>query len=145
MTRRRVVAALAVVAGGLVIWLVAPAVTSTGPREDLPPAYAGRANPRAGEADTVAVGAALFKDECTSCHGPDADGRGPAATGLTPPPANLRGGDTLLRHSDAYLYYRLSEGKPGTAMPSFRGALDEAERWALVAYLRSLHPDDGRR
>ncbi len=47
------------------------------------------------------------------------------------------------RHSDAYLYYRISEGKPGTAMPSFHGALAEPERWALVAYLRSLH--DGRR
>jgi mono/diheme cytochrome c family protein len=41
-------------------------------------------------------------------------------------------------HSDAYLFYRVSEGKAGTAMPAFRGALDEQERWALVSYLRSL-------
>jgi hypothetical protein len=32
----------------------------------------------------------------------------------------------------------VSEGKPGTAMPSFRGSLAEDERWAVVTYLRAL-------
>jgi cytochrome c2 len=35
----------------------------------------------------------------------------------------------------------LSLGKPGTAMPSFHGVLDETQRWEVIAYLRSLaHP-----
>jgi mono/diheme cytochrome c family protein len=44
----------------------------------------------------------------------------------------------LQQHSDAYLYYRVSTGKPGTAMPSFHGVLGETERWQVVSYLRSL-------
>jgi mono/diheme cytochrome c family protein len=44
----------------------------------------------------------------------------------------------LAQHSDAYLYYRVSTGKAGTAMPSFHGVLDETERWQVIAYLRSL-------
>ena len=124
---------------GLLVWLVTPLVTSTGPDEALPHAYAGRANPRAGDPAAAAVGAVLFQDNCASCHGTHADGHGAAAVGLVPPPANLETGEVVPRHSDAYLYYRISEGKPGTAMPSFHGALGESERWALVAYLRSLH------
>ncbi len=86
----------------------------------------------------MSEGVALFQSNCASCHGEHADGHGPAATGLTPPPADFRGTDVLARHSDAYLFYRVTEGKPGTAMPSFRGALAARERWAVVAYLRSL-------
>ena len=44
----------------------------------------------------------------------------------------------LAQHSDAYLFYRVSTGKPGTAMPSFHGVLDETERWQVITYLRSL-------
>lgn len=139
MTRRRVAAALVLMAAGLLVWLAAPAVTSTGPREDLPAAYAGRVNPRASDPAAAVAGATLFRDNCASCHGAEADGHGAAAVGLTPPPADLGGSDVVTRRSDAYLYYRLSEGKPGTAMPSFHGALGEQERWALVAYLRSLN------
>jgi putative copper resistance protein D len=101
----------------------------------------GRVNPRAGDLAAVSEGVALFQGNCASCHGERADGHGAAAAGLTPPPANFRGTDVLARHTDAYLFYRLTEGKPGTAMPSFRGALAERERWAVIAYLRSLTPD----
>ncbi len=129
--------ALVLAAGGAAVWLrSAPERLS----EQLPAEMAGRANPRAGDAEAVREGVALFQSNCASCHGEQADGHGAAAGGLTPPPANFRGTDVLARHSDAYLFYRLTEGKPGTAMPSFRGALSERERWALVTYLRSLTP-----
>ena len=130
--------AIALCAVALVLWRIAPALT-TAARDDLPAPYERRANPRASDPTAVAAGAALFRDNCTSCHGDGADGRGPAAPGLTPAPADLRGSRVIPEHSDAYLFYRVSEGKPGTAMPSFRGTLDEHERWALVSYLRSLH------
>jgi mono/diheme cytochrome c family protein len=142
VSRRRLaiaVAAVLVVTGvGVALWL-RPAGAL--PAENLPPEMAGRVNPRAGDLTAVSEGVALFQDNCASCHGERADGHGTAAAGLTPPPANFRGTDVLARHSDAYLFYRLTEGKPGTAMPSFRGALAEQERWAVIAYLRSLTPD----
>jgi mono/diheme cytochrome c family protein len=136
-TRGRTTVVLAVAAG------IAAAISvacwwSSGPSESLPPAFAARVNPRAHEGAAVAAGELIFRDNCSSCHGDRADGHGVAAVGLVPPPANFRAGDVLPRHSDAYLFYRLTEGKPGTAMPSFRGALSEDERWAVVSYLRSL-------
>jgi len=67
---------------------------STSPREDLPPEFAGKFNPLAG-AEAVAAGASLFQQNCATCHGTLADGHGPAATGLEPPPANFRGGPVL--------------------------------------------------
>lgn len=140
MTRGRLASVLAVGVIVVAAWLVAPGLTARGPREDLPPELQGRVNPRAHEPAAVAEGAALFEGNCATCHGAAADGRGEAAPGLNPPPANLRDGDVLRQHSDAYLYYRLGVGKPGTAMPSFHGALDERERWAIIAFLRTLRP-----
>jgi copper transport protein len=133
VTRGRVAVVAALGAAAAVAWWLAAA----GPREALPPEFAGKRNPLAGES-VVAAGAELFRVNCASCHGDRADGHGPAAAGLVPPPADFRSGLVLARHSDAYLYYRLSLGKPGTAMPSFHGVLDETERWQVITYLRSL-------
>lgn len=139
--RVRVVVAAVVVAAGLGVALWSRAARA--PREDLPADAAVRVSPRAHDAAAVVEGAAVFRDNCASCHGEHADGHGEAAAGLTPPPADFRGSDVLARHSDAYLFYRITEGKPGTAMPSFRGTLAEDERWAAIAYLRTLAPDTG--
>jgi mono/diheme cytochrome c family protein len=132
--RRAVPIVVAVAALAAAVWFV-EAATRT--REDLPAGFAGRRNPLAG-AEAVAAGARVFHDNCASCHGDEADGRGPAADGLVPPPANFTRRPVLADHSDAYLYWRISTGKPGTAMPSFHGVLGETERWQLVSYLRII-------
>jgi mono/diheme cytochrome c family protein len=126
-----VVAALG--ASAAVAWWTLPGR----PREDLPGEFAGKRNPLAG-AEVATIGARIFRANCAPCHGEGADGHGPASVGLVPPPANFRSGAVLAQHSDAYLYYRVSVGKPGTAMPSFHGVLDETERWQVITYLRSL-------
>jgi len=38
---------------------------------------------------TLPNGQKLSKDRCASCHGADATGNGPAASGMSPSPANL--------------------------------------------------------
>jgi mono/diheme cytochrome c family protein len=38
----------------------------------------------------VAKGRAIYLDHCASCHGINADGKGPVAPALSTPPANLR-------------------------------------------------------
>src|SRR5262249_27530049 len=106
--------------------------------EALPSAFASRTNPHAGDTAARESGRRLFLENCSQCHGDGADGHGPAAQGLTPPPANLSGPAVVPQHSDAYLFYRLTVGKSGTAMPSFHGVLSEDERWTIVTYLRSL-------
>jgi mono/diheme cytochrome c family protein len=37
----------------------------------------------------TAVGAELYRQKCTMCHGPSGRGDGPAAANYDPPPANL--------------------------------------------------------
>lgn len=41
------------------------------------------------DATTIALGEALFKERCATCHGADATGNGPAAEALKVAPANL--------------------------------------------------------
>ena len=130
-------ALVAAVAAAAVAWWLVPLTGPARVHEDLPPEFAGKRNPLTGP-EAIAAGDRLFHANCATCHGTDADGHGPASAGLTPPPADFRSGTVLGRHSDAYLYYRVSTGKAGTAMPSFHGVLDETERWQVIAYLRSL-------
>jgi high-affinity iron transporter len=130
-------ALVAAVAAAAVAWWLVPLAGPARLHEDLPAEFAGKRNPLIG-ADAVAAGARLFQANCATCHGEHADGHGPASVGLTPPPANFRSGPVLGQHTDAYLYYRVSTGKAGTAMPAFHGVLDETERWQVIAYLRSL-------
>ncbi len=135
MSRGRAALAAAVGAAVVGAWMLAPARSAL--REELPPEFAGKANPLTGP-EAVAAGASLFRQNCATCHGAGADGRGPAANGLHPPPADFRNGPVLAQHSDAYLFYRLTTGKPGTAMPSFHGVLDETARWQVITYLRTV-------
>src|SRR5205085_10213386 len=51
-------------------------------REDLPPTFVGRTNPRVHDPAAAAEGAAIFQSNCASCHGERADGPGVAAVGL---------------------------------------------------------------
>lgn len=77
----------------------------------------------------------LYRRHCSSCHGRDGRGRGPAASVLDPSPRNFRG-DTLARRTDRELFEVITEGRPGRGMPGWEGVLSERERWALVRYLR---------
>ena len=97
-----------------------------------------RVNPLAADPAAVGRGRGLFVQTCAPCHGVEADGHGPGSVGLTPSPANLAGPDVVPRYSDGYLFWRISKGKRGSAMPSFQHSLGEAERWSIVAWLRSL-------
>ncbi len=40
--------------------------------------------------------------------------------------------------SDALWFWRISEGKPGTKMPSYKNRLTDEQRWQLIAYMRSF-------
>lgn len=91
-------------------------------------------------ADGVEKGGELFQRNCVACHGVHADGKGPGAAGLTPPPRNFQDAAAKWTRSREPLdiYRTLSEGNPGTAMPPFSTFLTPADRWALVHYLGSL-------
>ncbi|SUB82786.1 Cytochrome c oxidase subunit III [Pragia fontium] len=83
---------------------------------------------------SIAQGAELFANNCTSCHGVNGDGQGPAAALYKPAPF-----DFLHQQPDAQEIDRvLRQGVPGTAMPPFP-TMSAAQRAALASYVRSLH------
>ena len=43
-------------------------------------------------------------------------------------------------HTDADLFYWLSEGVAGTAMPAFKDRLSVDERWHVINYLKTFAP-----
>lgn len=130
------VTALVALGTGAVIWrLQARRVVEPG----VPAEYRDLENPFASDPEARTAGMRLYFDKgCTSCHGIRADGKGPSSRGLNPPPANFASGTLLRDHSDPYLYWRITEGKHGTAMPRWDGMLDETQRWQIVSFLRSL-------
>lgn len=55
-------------------------------------------------------------------------------------PRDLTAGIFKGSSEDRDLYYRIMAGLPGSPMPSYAGAYDEEEVWALVRYVQSLVP-----
>lgn len=109
---------------------------------DVPAEYAGLENPLPNDGDQVAAGAAIFALNCAACHGVEGKGDGVAAESLEPRPSDLTAEAMMAEVTDAYLYWRISEGgnmEPfNSAMPAWKGTLSENERWQVILYLRSL-------
>jgi mono/diheme cytochrome c family protein len=105
----------------------------------IPAAYRGLRNPLAHSAKVISEGEALYRANCAACLGDSGAGNGPAAVGMYPPPANLRWLIGRPMVSDGYLMWAISEGGGGmgTAMPAFKDALSETERWKIIRYLEA--------
>jgi mono/diheme cytochrome c family protein len=100
----------------------------------VPAEYAGKTNPYG--IDAAAQGAKEFQTNCEMCHGPQGHGDGPAGQSLEPRPKNL----AVLQKNvgDDYLFWRISEGKPGTSMVAWKGTLDTDQIWQIVSFIRTL-------
>jgi mono/diheme cytochrome c family protein len=109
---------------------------------DPPSEYAKLTNPFAGDAAAIAAGQTIFNTNCMTCHGAQGQGDGPTAVALNPKPAKLADRQMMDMLSDGYLFWRVSEGGAMTpfnsAMPSWKAALSQEQRWQVVSYVRSL-------
>ncbi|HXE56613.1 MAG TPA: FTR1 family protein [Gemmatimonadales bacterium] len=85
-----------------------------------------------------ARGAAIYREQCASCHGLAGRGDGPAAAGLDPPPADLTDAAALRGTSPLDYYHRITIGVAGTAMPAFESRLGPDDRWAAAVYATLL-------
>ncbi len=94
-------------------------------------------NPLPVTSETLREGRALFLEHCTVCHGLTGQGDGPAAAGLEPRPADLTAAH-VDEHTDGDLFWWLTHGMPGTAMPAWQEHLTASARWRLVQHLRAL-------
>jgi mono/diheme cytochrome c family protein len=86
----------------------------------------------------LARGEALFKQNCTSCHGDTGHGDGPAVATLNPKPRNFTQPEKWTRgYRVTDIFTTISAGVKGTGMAAF-DFIVPADRMALVHYVRSL-------
>lgn len=77
----------------------------------------------------------IFNKNCKSCHG-DIGKNNPVA--LTPDPGDPAN-EKFAVNTDGELFYKITMGKG--SMPKFKDMLSENDRWAIVSYIRTFHPD----
>lgn len=118
-----------------------------------------------GDADQVTLGEAVYGRDCARCHGGDLSGefgwlkkeneadfseaeieRMMQSLDNVAPAHDSSG--TTWRHDDATLFSIIKDGpkvvlaKQESRMPGFENRLDDAEIWAVVAFLKSHWQDD---
>ncbi len=125
---------------------------STAP-SDLPPAenrtihpappgeYTGLSNPVPNTPENVMTGKGLYAAFCSPCHGGNFDGKGPAARGFNPPPANFSDPTTIAMLQESYLFWRIKKGGVGlpvegmpwkSAMPRWEVELPDEWIWKII-------------
>ena len=96
----------------------------------------GRGNPVAGED--------LYLRFCSSCHGPEGFGDGPAAGGMSPAPRNLRNPEFRAQQGSFTLFDSISRGGPeGHTVPmmkEYARSLTIQNVWDLVEYIQLQPP-----
>ncbi|MBT3337625.1 MAG: cytochrome c [Anaerolineae bacterium] len=109
---------------------------------EIPEPYTGLVSPVTADAESIARGQEVFRIYCAECHGDGGMGDGQTGELLNPSPAVLS--HTAQMTSDAYLFWRISEGGAefGTGMLSFKEKLEEKEIWDAINYIRALGSGD---
>ncbi|MGH2544731.1 MAG: c-type cytochrome [Ardenticatenaceae bacterium] len=102
----------------------------------------------------VALGRAVYEENCAGCHGPARTGASnwatPGPDGLYPPPPHNDTGHTW-HHSDRLLYEIIHDGwrdplklDAPLRMPAWGDRLSDAEIRALITYFKSLWSEEKR-
>jgi len=126
--------------------------SSTAPSE-LPPSdnrtihpappgeYTGLANPVPKTPENIMQGKGFYAAFCSPCHGGNFDGKGPAARGYNPPPANFADPTTIAMLQESYLFWRIKKGGVGlpiegmpwkSAMPRWELELPDEWIWKII-------------
>ena len=99
--------------------------------------------PEAGRPAGVGTDAdALYRVNCSHCHGLAGTGRGEDALLYQPRPRNLRNRLYFATLDDERIARTIRDGVPGTAMPAFRDHLSHDEIRALVARVRGFTAEE---
>jgi len=97
----------------------------------------------------IEAGKAVFFRKCVFCHGPEGGGDGPESQTHWPRPRNFHAGTFKIRHTasgelptERDLFLTVTNGLPGSAMPSFERKLTEQERHQVIAFITTTFVKD---
>ncbi|MEI6750097.1 MAG: c-type cytochrome [Bacteroidales bacterium] len=104
---------------------------------ETPAKFKTMKNPvKATDAEASATGKTLYAKHCKSCHGAQGLGDGPKGSTLKTLTGDFSSKD-FQAFSDGELFYKITAGRD--EMPAYdKKVPDEADRWALVNFLRTL-------
>ena len=116
-------------------------------RQNRPPDRADASDPQ-----LVARGAVVYQQNCMACHGANLEGQPNwqrmNADGTLPAPPHDASGHTW-HHSDQVLFDVTKWGSAAvagsnfkSAMPVYAEVLDDADIWAVLAYIKSRWPPE---
>lgn len=83
-------------------------------------------------------GKQIFAQNCAMCHGVEGKGDGAAGASLNPKPRNLVEGKWKKGGTSLGLFEVLQNGLAGGSMASWKASIKKGDRWALVAFVRSI-------
>ncbi len=113
-----------------------PAIVAT-----MPPATASIEYPIT--TPDLAVGASVFAEHCTKCHGlsgagdGELIGSGQNQIGVAPP--SFKDASTSAEQTPLWWYQTITNGNLAKQMPPWKDALNDDERWAVALYTYTLH------
>jgi hypothetical protein len=91
--------------------------------------------------ENIMQGKGFYAAFCSPCHGGNFDGKGPAARGFNPPPANFADPTTIAMLQESYLFWRIKKGGVGlpiegmpwkSAMPRWEVELPDEWIWKII-------------
>ncbi len=89
----------------------------------------------------LARGAQLYAQACAACHGAGGHAPPKEQLELSTQPPSFAAPDEVRGSSPQRIFSAATYGVPGTAMPGYEEALDDAARWDLAYFVLSLaHP-----
>ena len=105
------------------------------PLVSSPPHFQKAPSPLVNDQGSLDKGKSVYTTHCLNCHGRMGKGDGPIGKMLIPPAANLT---VLGKKSDQKLLTTIQDGRPGTAMPSWKDNLSAQEIADVLSYVRSF-------
>ena len=108
------------------------------PNEGDPPSAYQKKDPLPITIANIDAGKRIWTRECAVCHGDEGKGQGVYRQGIEPVPPNFDSPANYIPYVDADYFWRVSEGVPWTAMPTWKKVYTVDQRWQLVMYIRTM-------
>jgi mono/diheme cytochrome c family protein len=82
-------------------------------------------------------GKAVYAVFCAQCHGPNYDGNGTVGQSFMPLPTDFRSHEVQSKPAGE-LFKSISYGIPGGRQPPLETTITAADRWSVIAFIKSL-------